>query len=192
MPRRRAGRRRSASHREGRLAVTAERAILMAMGFRSPTRASDEERERAAASLRAHYTEGRLSAAELEQRAHTAYRATHRGELAALFADLPSERRGGFSPEALRLRARRLHRALLRGHVATYVLVNTFLVAVWMLAGQGLFWPALYLVPSTALLAWHWTATRVLARALARRPAELIPGARLLVQVMSISRRART
>ena len=67
-PRRRAGRRRSACHRGGRLAVTAERAILMEMGFRSPTRASDEERERAAASLRAHYTEGRLSAAELEQR----------------------------------------------------------------------------------------------------------------------------
>ncbi len=163
----------------------------MAMGLVSPTRASDAERERAAAALRAHYAEGRLSETELEQRAHAAYRATHRGELERLFADLPSERRGGFSPEALRLRARRVHRVLLRGHMATYVFVNAFLLAVWMLAGRGLFWPALYLVPSTALLAWHWIATRPLARALARRPAELIPGAKLLFQVLSISRRAR-
>ena len=73
----------------------------------------------------------------------------------------------------------------------TYLLVNAFLVGVWALTGGGLFWPALYLVPSTALLAWHWTATRALARALARRPAELLPGARLLLQVISISRRAR-
>ena len=174
-----------------RLAAVRERVILMAMGLGSPTRASDAERERAAAALREHYAQGRLSADELEQRAHAAYRASNRDELYVLFADLPAEPRSGFSPEALRRRARRLHRALLRGHAVTYLLVNAFLVGVWTLTGGGLFWPALYLVPSTALLAWHWTATRALARALARRPAELLPGARLLLQVISISRRAR-
>jgi Domain of unknown function (DUF1707) len=154
------------------------------------TRASDTDRERAVADLREHYAEGRLRADELERRASTAYAATHRGELAAVLADLPRVRRRTWSLEALLAHARRAHRLLLGGHLATFLGVNCFLVAVWLLTGRGIFWPALYLVPSAALLAWHWTATRPLARALSR-PTTMVPGMTLLGHLVALSRKAR-
>jgi hypothetical protein len=138
------------------------------MGRYQSIRASDDEREYTVAVLRRHYAEGRLSAHELEARAMQAYGAGRRGELARLLSDLPLPRRPGFSRHALARGAARVHRFLLRGHAAMYATVNTVLVGVWALLGEGAFWPALYLVPSTALLAWHWAGGRMLSRALLR------------------------
>jgi hypothetical protein len=156
----------------------------------SPTRASDDERERAVATLREHYADGRLPTDELEHRTHAAYTATDREELAVLFADLPPRTRRGWSPDAIRMRVRRAHRMLLGGHLATYLSVNGFLTAIWLLTGGGFYWPALYLVPSTALLTWHWMATRPLARVLSR-PTAYLPGATILARVFWVSRRRR-
>jgi hypothetical protein len=52
-------------------------------------RASDADRERIVALLRAHAAAGRLTFAELEQRAERAYRASTVAELAELMRDLP-------------------------------------------------------------------------------------------------------
>jgi hypothetical protein len=52
-------------------------------------RAGDADRERSVAELRRHHLDGRLDAAELEERLGRAYAARTLGELAALFADLP-------------------------------------------------------------------------------------------------------
>jgi len=127
-------------------------------------RASDEERERAARSLRRHYAAGRLELHELEERLDRAWHALSRRELAALFRDLPSDRRGrmlrGFD---------RFQRALLKVHAAGYVTVNGGLVGIWSLTGGGEFWPAWALVPGTTVLAWHAGATYTLSRALTRR-----------------------
>jgi hypothetical protein len=146
------------------------------MQSRAGIRASDAEREHAVAALRRHYAEGRLSEDELELRATRAYTARRRGELALLLADLPAARRPGFSREALAERAGRAHRLMLRGHATTYASVNGFLAATWVLTGEGAFWPALYLVPSTALLAWHWAGGRIVARALSRSHPRSRPG----------------
>jgi hypothetical protein len=55
-------------------------------------RASDEERERVAESLRADLLAGRLTVDEYEERLGRAYRATTRTELDQLAVDLPRER----------------------------------------------------------------------------------------------------
>lgn len=131
-------------------------------------RASDDEREYAVAVLRRHYADGRLSSLELETRAMAAYGARRRGELARLLSDLPAARRPGFSRESIGRVVARVHRFLLRGHAAMYGTVNAVLIGVWALLGEGRFWPAIYLVPSTALLLWHWAGGRMLSRALLR------------------------
>lgn len=57
-----------------------------------PLRASDADRERAAASLSRHAQAGRLTADELEDRLEQAYAAKTVAELDALQRDLPAER----------------------------------------------------------------------------------------------------
>jgi hypothetical protein len=53
-------------------------------------RVSDAEREAAAAELREHFASGRLDQAELDERLSAVFAARTRGDLNALFADLPS------------------------------------------------------------------------------------------------------
>jgi hypothetical protein len=124
-------------------------------------RASDEDRERTARSLRAHFAAGRLPADEFEQRVAKVYAARTRRELARLLSDLPADRLG---------RAMRSlyfgQRTALRYHAATYVAVNGTLLGVWELAGHGLFWPGLVLAPMTAILGLHAAISRVLRRRL--------------------------
>ena len=60
----------------------------MAAGYEM--RVSDAEREAAAAELREHFASGRLDQEELDERLSAALTARTRGDLDALFADLPS------------------------------------------------------------------------------------------------------
>jgi hypothetical protein len=53
-------------------------------------RVSDAEREAAAAELREHFASGRLDQEELNERLSAVFAARTRGDLNALFADLPS------------------------------------------------------------------------------------------------------
>jgi len=53
-------------------------------------RVSDTEREAAAAELREHFASGRLNSDELDQRLTAVFAAKTRGDLNALFTDLPS------------------------------------------------------------------------------------------------------
>lgn len=55
-------------------------------------RASDADREHVAALLQRHYTEGRLTLAEVDERVAAAYAARTYEQLAELTADLPAER----------------------------------------------------------------------------------------------------
>ena len=46
-----------------------------------------------------------------------------------------------------------------RTHVATYIIVNLLLAAIWALSGGGYFWPIWTLVPWGVGLAFHgWAA----------------------------------
>ena len=53
------------------------------------TRASDNERERAVASLREHFVRGRLTLEELTARCELALKARSRGDLRRALADMP-------------------------------------------------------------------------------------------------------
>ena len=63
---------------------------------------------------------------------------------------------------------RRVQRAVLRMHLVTYVMVNASVVAVWALTDEGTFWPALLLIPSSAVLVSHLVASRALTKLLSR------------------------
>jgi hypothetical protein len=127
-------------------------------------RLSDAERERAIGALKAHYAEGRLSIGELEARVEQVYRSGTRRDVATSLRDLPLR---GVARLILH-RVQRFQRALLRTHLLAYAAANASLLGIWELTGQGVFWPALFLVPSTVLLAGHAVASRSLTRALDR------------------------
>lgn len=57
-------------------------------------RVSDAEREAASAELREHFASGRLDQEELEMRLSAVFAARTRGDLNAVFTDLPSAGRG--------------------------------------------------------------------------------------------------
>jgi hypothetical protein len=97
--------------------------------------ASDADRERIAERLRAAAGEGRLTAAELEERLETAFSARTEAELERLVADLPVP--AGAPPRREGRRRARPGSA----HVRAYVGVSLMLVAIWALTGAGYFWP---------------------------------------------------
>jgi hypothetical protein len=143
-------------------------------------RVSDEERDRAVRALRHHYAAGRLEDDELEERVGRACRATTRGELARLLADLPSDR-----GRRVATGVQRANRAMMRAHATSYAAVNGGFVAVWGATGGGEFWPGWSLAVWGAFLGWHWGASRAVRDALeqgrlprrlrARRASRLLP-----------------
>jgi len=99
-------------------------------------RASDEERERVASTLREHAGHGRLEVAELEERLERAYSARTRSELVGLTRDLPALLSSPQAPAA-----RSGQRRELRDHVIAFVLVNILLIGIWAASGADYFWP---------------------------------------------------
>jgi hypothetical protein len=94
-------------------------------------RASDADRERVAASLGDHAVAGRLTTEELEERSGRVFAARTLGELDALLADLPRERRSGPA---------RAKAALLFAEGVLWVLVGIIIVTIailWALAWTG-------------------------------------------------------
>ena len=95
-------------------------------------RASDADRDRVAVSLRDHAVAGRLTTDELDARTGRAFAARTLGELDALLADLPRERRRG------PITARAV--ALLLAEGALYMVVGLIIVTIailWALAWAG-------------------------------------------------------
>jgi hypothetical protein len=116
-------------------------------------RASDAEREEVAGQLRDHCAEGRLTPEELDERLAVAYGATLRGDLKKLTEDLPKLGRRQRNLEPLTRRQRK--RAEFSHDVFSFAIVGIALWVVWIILGQGWFWPALVLVPWGAGLAFH-------------------------------------
>ena len=131
---------------------------------RSEVRASDEERDRTVAALRRHFTAGRISSDEFEERVGSAYQATRRGDLDILVMDLPSDR----GSRAV-TRMRDANRAAWRAHATSYAAVNGGLVAIWGATGGGEFWPGWPMAWWGMFLGWHWLASRAFGGRLRRR-----------------------
>jgi hypothetical protein len=132
---------------------------------RDEVRASDAEREQTVRALRNHFAAGRLDREELERRVEDAYRASRRGTLRQLLADLPFSHGG---PVARRFY--RFQREVLPYHTGAYVSINGALAAIWAATGEGSFWPAGVLAPTTVLIVSHAFTSRWLRLRLRRAP----------------------
>jgi hypothetical protein len=145
--------------------MTDQRAISPPERDHEQLRASDAERELAAAALREHAAEGRVTMEELDQRAQAAFAARTRKDLQALFEDLP-----GQLPDrpGRKLQAKaRAHSA----HVRAYVLVSLGLVAIWALTGTGYFWPLWPIMGWGIGVASHTAGWRTACARAKQRPA---------------------
>jgi hypothetical protein len=130
----------------------------------SARRLSDRERGSAVENLKSHYASGHISIEELDTRAEGLYAARTRNEIATYLRDLPIRGARNVAVSA----AQAVQRIVLRIHLSMYATANASLVALWLLTGQGTFWPVWLLVPSTAVLAWHAILSRRLTRRLTR------------------------
>jgi hypothetical protein len=102
-------------------------------------RASDAQRDRAAAEIREHYAAGRLTEDEFTDRLDAVYQARTQGELSALRRDLPAL--AVDTRTDLAQRRRKLRGELIQETGAA--LVPFFIcTAIWAFSGaQGSFWP---------------------------------------------------
>jgi ferric-dicitrate binding protein FerR (iron transport regulator) len=130
-------------------------------------RASDADRERAAAVLRQHCSAGRLTMDELAERLELAYHARTLDQLFALTNDLPDPEPHPHLPEHLSdlptVVPRR--RRALAADLAAFAVVNAVLVVVWAATGGGYFWPAWTLVGWAVVVVVHAVAVvRSIAR----------------------------
>jgi hypothetical protein len=110
-------------------------------------RASDAEREQAAAALREHFAAGRLSAEELGERLDGIYKASTVAELEQLTRDLPqlpaspAQRRAELQSRQAELRRALLQRA---GGAFSPFVVGTL---IWAASGASAnFWPVWLLI----------------------------------------------
>jgi hypothetical protein len=101
-------------------------------------RASDDDRERVAATIQAAGAEGRLTLEEVEDRLSTVYATRFTDELGELTTDLPRPQpeRRPFAREALRSPA-------LRIHLGIVVALAVLLIVRWAVSGAEFFWPAM-------------------------------------------------
>jgi hypothetical protein len=116
-------------------------------------------------ALRSHFAAGRLDRDELERRVEHALGATSRARLRALLADLPPTHGG---PVARRLY--RFQRELLPYHAGAFASINGTLAAIWVATGEGRFWPAGVLAPTTVLIVSHAFSSRWLRSRLQHGP----------------------
>ncbi|MDQ1686820.1 MAG: hypothetical protein QOG41_1944 [Thermoleophilaceae bacterium] len=133
---------------------------------RGQIRVSDGEREDTVELLRKHYSEGRLTHDELEERVERAYHSTVRADLDELMFDLPSER-----GRRAAKRIERANRAAFRAHLTSYLGVNGGMVMIWAATGGGEFWPAWTMGPWGMFVAWHGLAARAVTSRVRRRGA---------------------
>jgi class 3 adenylate cyclase len=113
---------------------------------RRELRASDQDRDQVAKSLRDHYSAGRLTDDEFGQRVDEAYGARTLSELEALTLDLPAPgvalpaTRKPATDQSLTPLGRGL-RLSVNIHLTIYVVVNVMLIGIWAASGAGYFWP---------------------------------------------------
>jgi hypothetical protein len=103
----------------------------------SQLRASDDDRERVAAQLRRHATDGRLTMDELDERLAQTYGARTHGDLARLLRDLPAvPPDAGLTPAGREPTPPvRRRRGIPPAVWASYFSVNLVVFAIWLVAG---------------------------------------------------------
>jgi hypothetical protein len=114
-------------------------------------RVSDAERHRVVMMLQEHCAQGRLTIDEFSERTSEALASRTEADLGRALRELPPLPPP--PPPVRRLRTKAQRDFAL--HAATYLLVNVFLVIVWLMGGHGYFWPVWVLVGWGLPLAFH-------------------------------------
>jgi len=112
-------------------------------------RASDSERDEVAKQLHDHFSEGRLTMEELSERIDDTYRAKTRGELRHVLRQLPAP----VPPPAPAPRPD--PRAKLR-FFAQMATPSIIAIGIWLLGGQGSFWPGWVILVSAVIALRRW------------------------------------
>ena len=116
-------------------------------------RISDQDRERVAAALSAHYAAGRLDDGELDERLNATYSARTESQLRTLLADMPAlpagelEKRAEFNARRTQLQRRMLQQS------GCGVVPFAICMVIWLGSGADSFpWPLFVLVAVVAPL----------------------------------------
>ncbi len=119
----------------------------------SELRASDTDRERAAARLKVALDEGRLDLTEYDERLQRAYAARTYSDLDALFVDLPQP----VPPQHAQVAPahvggapadRQSRREWVSGAIGSWLMVSAICTVIWLLGDvHGDFWPKWVIVP---------------------------------------------
>ncbi|MGE3272747.1 MAG: DUF1707 domain-containing protein [Chloroflexota bacterium] len=134
------------------------------------TRAGNDDRQRVADQLQAHYVDGRLSSSELEERLEQTMAAQTFADLDRVLADLPELPTASEPAEYPTRRQQRAERRRarhaggeqsFRAHATSYLLVMALLVGIWLVTTPGgYFWPIWPMLGWGIGLASHGLAAR--------------------------------
>src|SRR5215469_751250 len=138
------------------------------MAYDPNIRASDADRDRAAALLREHHAAGRLTAEEFSERLDRAFVAKTVGEIDALLKDLPGIDLYRLPDAALTRQPRQMAvRSSGRGSEAwraawgVWLTVSAVCFVVWGLtSAPGYIWPLWVAGPWGAIMACSWLASK--------------------------------
>jgi Domain of unknown function (DUF1707) len=130
------------------------------MAYDPNIRASDADRDRAAALLREHHAAGRLTPEEFSERLDSAFAAKTVGEIDGLLGDLPGIDLYRLPDAQLTRQSRqsqpRRHRDAWRAAWGSWVSCVVIFFVVWALTGHGYLWPLWIVGPWGAILLGRW------------------------------------
>lgn len=119
-------------------------------------RASDGDRDVVLGVLAEAYADGRLTKEEYDERADVTARARTLGELPGLIVDLVPQMAPSLStdlvlasPEELQAQAEARYGAKRRSALTGALTTSLVVTALWMLLGQGFFWPGFVILACT-------------------------------------------
>jgi Domain of unknown function (DUF1707) len=133
-----------------------------AVAYDPNMRASDADRDRAAALLREHHAAGRLTPDEFSERLDRAFAAKTVGEIDGLLRDLPGIDLYRLPDAALTRQPRQSqpqkHRDAWRAAWGSWISCSLLFFVIWALAGRGYLWPLWIVGPWGAILVGRWVS----------------------------------
>ena len=130
------------------------------MAYDPNIRASDADRDRAAALLREHHAAGRLTSEEFNERLDRAFEAKTAGDIHGLLRDLPSIDLYRLPDAALtrqpRQAQRRRRSEAWRVAWGSWFTCTALFFVIWALTGMGYPWPLWIVGPWGAIMLGRW------------------------------------
>jgi len=133
------------------------------MAYDPNIRASDADRDRAAALLREHHAAGRLTPEEFTDRLDKTFEAKTIGEIDGLLRDLPPIDLyrlpdAELTRQPRQAQPRRPHPGAWRAAWGSWFTTTLLLFVIWALTGRGYVWPLWVAAPWGAIMLGRWVS----------------------------------